>query len=291
MKKFLITLGILFVTSISNADVLNNVSGKISKSVADLIPGEGVTEVNIGVEKNSEPNISILAVRDIDKTESTNLFTQISFRNIDVGDNERYIGNVGLGYRFLTDDQSMMIGFNSFYDHDITEGHKRASIGFEASASTLEFNLNQYYALTGMQKVLQENKTSYVEEQALGGIDYRFASQLPYMPWAEVSWTGYQITSDNATDDVKGDIYTLGLALTPTLQLAYHKDQQNSGEDVDGGNLTFIYPPRENKPTLLDGFSDEVWFKESMENKLSQKVERNNNLSVEVQGAVIFTKK
>jgi len=28
-----------------------------------------------------------------------------------------------------------------------------------------------------------------------------------------------------------------------------------------------------------------------MENKLSQKVERNNNLAVEIQGAVIFTKK
>ena len=62
-------------------------------------------------------------------------------------------------------------------------------------------------------------------------------------------------------------------------------------EDVDGGKLSFIYPPRENKPTLVDGFSDEVWFEESMENKLSQKVERNNNLAVEIQGAVIFTKK
>ena len=72
----------------------------------------------------------------------------------------------------------------------------------------------------------------------------------------------------------------------------YHKDQSTSGaEDVHGGSLTFIYPPRESKPTLLDGFSDEVWFEESMENKLSQKVERNNNLAVEIQGAVIFTKK
>ena len=111
------------------------------------------------------------------------------------------------------------------------------------------------------------------------------------MPWAEIGWTGYQWVSDKATDDVTGDIYSLGLALTPSLQLDLRKDQQNSGEDIEGGNLSFIYPPRENKPTLLDGFSDEVWFEESMENKLSQKVERNNNLAVEIQGAVIFTKK
>ena len=292
MKKILITLGILFAASVSNADVLDNASGKISKMAADLIPGEGVTEVSIDIEKNSEPKFNILAVRDIDKTESTNFFTQISFTNTDISGNERYIGNVGLGYRFLTEDKSMMIGFNSFYDHDITEGHKRASIGFEAKASTLDFNFNQYHALTGMQETINENSSSSTEEQALGGLDYRFASQMPYMPWAEISWKGYQIESDKATDNIKGDIYSLGLALTPSLQLDLSRDQSDRGsEDVSGGSLSFIYPPRENKPTLLDGFSDEVWFEESMQNKLSQKVERNNNLTVEIQGAVIFTKK
>ena len=153
MKKYLLIISLLLVASVSNADVLDNASGKISKFAADLIPGEGVTEVSIDIEKNSEPKFNILAVRDIDKTENTNFFTQISFTNTDISDNERYIGNVGLGYRFLTEDKSMMIGFNSFYDHDITEGHKRASIGFEAKASTLDFNFNQYYALSGMQKV------------------------------------------------------------------------------------------------------------------------------------------
>jgi len=292
MKKFFIILGLLFAASATNADVLDNASQKISKIVADLIPGEGVTEVNIGIEKDSEPDFNILAVRDIEKTENTNFFTQISFHNSDISGNERYIGNVGLGYRFLTDDESMMIGFNSFYDHDLTEGHKRASLGFEAKASTLEFNLNQYHALTGMQKTINENSASYTEEQALGGLDYRFASQLPHMPWAEVSWTGYQIESDKAAENIQGDIYSLGLALTPSLQLDFSKDSSDAGtEDVDGANLSFIYPPRENKPTLLDGFSDEVWFEESMQNKLSEKVERNNNLTVEIQGAVIFTKK
>ena len=292
MKKYLLIISLLLVASASNADLLDNASGKISKMAADLIPGEGVTEVSIDIEKNSEPKFNILAVRDIDKTENTNFFTQISFTNTDISGNERYIGNVGLGYRFLTDDESMMIGFNSFYDHDITEGHKRASIGFEARASTLDFNFNQYHALTGMQKTINENSANYTEEQAVGGLDYRFASQMPYMPWAEISWKGYQIESDKATDNIKGDIYSLGLALTPSLQFDYHKDQSTSGaEDVQGGSLTFIYPPRESKPTLLDGFSDEVWFEESMENKLSQKVERNNNLTVEIQGAVIFTKK
>ena len=292
MKKYLLIFSLFLAVSVANAEVLDNVSGKISKMAADLIPGEGVTEVSIDIEKNSEPNFNILAVRDIEKTENTNFFTQISFHNTDISGNERYIGNIGLGYRFLTDDESLMIGFNSFYDHDLTDGHKRASLGFEARASTLDFNFNQYHALTGMQSNLAENQSSSVEEQVLGGVDYRLASQLPYMPWAEISWKGYQIESDKAADNVKGDIYSLGLALTSSLQLDLSKDQSTSGaEDVSGGSLSFIYPPRESKPTLLDGFSEEVWLEESMQNKLSEKVERNNNLTVEIQGAVIFTKK
>ena len=79
MKKYLLIFSLLLVAFVSNADVLDNVSGKISKMAADLIPGEGVTEVSIDIEKNSEPKFDILAVRDIDKTESTNFFTQISF--------------------------------------------------------------------------------------------------------------------------------------------------------------------------------------------------------------------
>ena len=59
-----------------------------------------------------------------------------------------------------------------------------------------------------------------------------------------------------------------------------------------GTQLTFLYPPRENKPTLADGLtSDEMFVKENMEDKLSGKVRRNNNIVVEIQGSVIITSK
>ena len=50
MKKYLLIISLLLVASASNADVLDNASGKISKMAADLIPGEGVTEVSIDIE-------------------------------------------------------------------------------------------------------------------------------------------------------------------------------------------------------------------------------------------------
>jgi hypothetical protein len=53
-----------------------------------------------------------------------------------------------------------------------------------------------------------------------------------------------------------------------------------------------VHPPRENKPTLQDGLVSEIAFvKENMEGKLKEKVRRNNNLVVEIQGSVIITSK
>ena len=56
--------------------------------------------------------------------------------------------------------------------------------------------------------------------------------------------------------------------------------------------LTFVHPPRDTKYTLKDGFISNLAFeKENVETKLKEKVRRSNNLTVEIQGAVIVTSK
>ena len=134
---------------------------------------------------------------------------------------------------------------------------------------------------------------SGVDEDSVGGLDYNIASQVPYMPWLKFTWTGYKYDADRATNDTEGDIYSFGMALNPSLNLDLARDESNKSDgDANSATLTFIYPPKEDVPTLQDGFmSDEIWHKASMKNKLNDKVKRNNNLSVEIQGAVIFTKK
>ena len=112
------------------------------------------------------------------------------------------------------------------------------------------------------------------------------------MPWAKIGWTGYSNLRDKASKDVAGNIYTMNMALSPTMELNVSRDKDNSSDAVTSASLTFVYPPKDDRPTLADGFtSDEIWHKESMKEKLSAKVRRKNNLTVEVQGAVIFTKK
>ena len=287
MKKIIAICSFVLVSFASNAeDAISNAPAQFSEFVAGLVPGEGLTEVNIQFKQKQEPDFSILAVRDIEKTETSNFFSQLSIGNYDVGGDERYIANLGFGHRTITSDD-LMIGANIFYDADLNRDHRRLSFGFEAKGPVLDFNINRYLGVS------KRDEVSGVKEQSLGGIDYNLVSQVPNMPWATIKYTGYKHYADKGSSDISGSIYSLGMAVTPSLQVDFSRDESNHEDgDVDAVNLSFIYPPRDNKPTLADGFtSDEVFYSVSLEDKLSDKVERNNNLVIEIQGAVIFTKK
>jgi hypothetical protein len=289
MKKILVLILTLFISSVANADVkgqaLNKAAGKISSTIGSLIPGDGVTEVSVEIDENNT-DFEILGVRDISSKENSNFFTQFSIHTQEVNNDDRYMGNLGFGYRFLNTDQSMMFGINSFYDRDIKEDHSRVSFGLEAKSSLLDFTLNKYIKTTNM---LVVNST---EEQALSGLDYNISSQVPYMPWTVFNYQGYKWENEKAKEDTKGSVYSLEMALLPSLQFDLSRDVSSvSGvEDNDIVKLTFIYPPKENKPTLQDGLVSNVAFeKENMKNTLKEKVRRNNNIVIEVQGSVIVT--
>ena len=293
MKILTIILS-LFITTVANADVasqaLNKVSEKISSTIGNLIPGEGLTEVDISYRENLDNNfeINILGVRDILSGENSNLFTKFSLHNQEINNDDRIIGNLGFGYRFLNSDQSMMFGANTFYDQDLSENHKRVGFGLEAKASMLNFNYNQYQKATN-QKII--NATA---EQILSGNDYNINSQIPYMPWTTFNFQGYRLENEKASQDTKGNKYSLEMVLTPSLQFDIVLDDSSLDgvEDEYTTKLTFTHPPRNNKPSLSDGAIDEVAFvKQNMKDKLKEKVRRNNNLAVEIQGSVIITSK
>ena len=299
MKRIIILFFALLISTTANADVkgkaLSKASEKISEFVYNIIPGNGITEVSIDFneEAGSSPNnmlvdLEILGVRDILPKENSNLFTQFSLRLDENSDSKTTIGNLGLGYRFLNSDKSMMFGINSFYDQDFEDHHRRASVGLEAKASVLDFTFNQYQKLTN-QKVIDG-----VKQQVLSGSEYNLASPIPYMAWTIFNVKGYRWENEKATQDSKGNIYSLEMALAPSLQLDLSRDSSSIDGvgDEDSVKIKFIYPPQENKPSLQDGFvSSEAFVKVNVEDKLRDKVRRNNNLTVEIQGAVVVTRK
>ena len=277
---------------------LNKIGEKTTNFVSGLIPGEGLTEVDINVkdsnffrgqrEGNSNFQFSILGVRDILSKENSNMFTQFSVHNQDINDDQRIIGNLGLGYRFLNSDQSMMFGTNTFYDQDLSEGHKRIGAGLEAKAAMLDLNFNLY------QKITNQKIISGTAEQILSGQVYNISSQIPYMPWVTFNYQGYRWENEKAQQDNKGNIRSLEMALSPSLQFTAAQDVSSvdGQDDVNNYKLTFIHPPRNNQPSLLDGaIAQEAFVKQNMQAALKNKVRRNNNLAVEIQGSVIITSK
>ena len=272
MKKILIALiSFLLITS-SNADDLSN---KISNIITDLIPGEGDTEVSIDLRENHKPDYSILGVREIDKTDSGNFFTQFSLSNTEKRNTERTVGNLGFGQRMLSNDNTMMTGYNVFWDYD-SYGNSRTSLGLEARNAVLDFSGN-YYLNTGDGKD---------EEKPLEGYDLNLASQVPYMHWADVFVNAYEwFGRDRA--GIRGTKLGSELLLNPNLnlELAFDDKDKKGLEDEWYARVMFVYPPRSG-PSLQDGFiSATAWNKEKdMSGELLTKVKRNNKIVVEFKG-------
>ena len=112
MKRVLIIIFSFFIIlSSSFAEDENFIN--LAEIAKNLIPGEGDTEVSIDLRENFKPNYSILGVREIEKTDNGNFFTQFSLFNTEKNNDERIVGNLGFGKRILSNENTMMTGLNA----------------------------------------------------------------------------------------------------------------------------------------------------------------------------------
>ena len=193
---FCATLAVSVVTSANSAgfkkdDLKNKVTDKISSFKSEKI-NQYSTEISDGISsflkenlssmkyldfqvdlrEETKPTFSIMSVNEI--TELANggtIFNQTSFNTYD-GDETL---NIGLGARKLLNDKKVIIGFNTFYDHQFSENHKRIGLGAEAITSMLDLRGNYYNAMSGRKAV----KTGDYLERALDGWDLRTDYHLP----------------------------------------------------------------------------------------------------------------
>ncbi len=270
MKKFLLFIFLIFTTASNSGEI----SSHVSEYVSNLIPGEGDTEVSIDLRENNKPDYSFLAVRELQKNEDGNFFTQFSFFNTEKNNDERLVGNLGFGKRMLSDDKTMMTGFNAFIDYDDI-GNARSSLGLEARNAVLEFGYNYYFGID-----------DGTDEKVLDGYDLRLASQIPHMHWADLFINAYEWEGRDR-DDIKGTKIGSEMLLNPNLnlELAYDDKDKTGLKDEWYAKIMFIHPPRTG-PSLQDGFlSSETWKEEKdMSGELLTKVKRNNKIVVEFKG-------
>ena len=273
MKKCFII--IFLILNYVNFSFAEDFSKKISEYVSNLIPGEGTSEVSIELRENYKPDFSILGVRQLDKTDNENSFIQFSLFNSEKLNKERYIGNFGYGKRYLSNENMMIAGFNTFLDYD-HYGNARASIGGELKNAVLEFSSNYY------QKI--DNGSS--DEEVLDGYDIHLESQVPFLHWADIFYNSYNWDGVDRAD-IKGTKIGSELILTShvNLELAYDDKDKKGLEDEWYAKIQFVHPPREDGPTALDGISDTAWNKnKDMSDEMLSKVKRNNKIVVEFKG-------
>jgi len=281
MKKFILITSMLLLALNSQAeDIPNKIAKTASDFVSNLIPGEGTTEVSIDLRENYKPDFSILGVREIEKNSNNNTFMQFSLSNTEKLNKERYVGNLGMGKRFLSEDNHTLTGFNVFLDYD-HYGNTRGSIGAEVKNAVMGLTSNYYKKIDN----------GSVDEKVLDGYDIELSSQIPYLHWADVFYNSYKWKGVER-DDVEGSKIGTEMLLTPNLALeAAYDDKDKKGlEDEYYAKIVFVHPPREGA-TAQDGVSPAMWKQEKdMSDEMVTKVKRNNKIMVEFKGSATISR-
>ena len=275
MKRLiLISTFLAFAFNSQAGELTNKISETASDFISNLIPGEGTTEVSIDLRENYSPDFSILGVREIEKNSKDNTFVQFSLSNTEKLEEERYVGNLGMGKRFLSEDNHTLTGFNVFLDYD-HYGNTRGSIGAEVKNAVMGLTSNYYKKIDN----------GSVDEKVLDGYDIELSSQIPYLHWADVFYNSYKWKGVER-DDVKGSKIGTEMLLTPNLALeAAYDDKDKKGlEDEYYAKIVFVHPPREGA-TAQDGASSAMWKQEKdMSDEMIAKVKRNNKIMIEFKG-------
>ena len=235
------------------------------------------TDISITGIESRKTRIAITNVKGFEPSDNghTQTFIQSSLTN----GNSRAALNLGLGRRYLSDDESVITGFNAFLDYDPNYGHQRVSVGAELKASAFEFTANSYKALTKWKKGKNSN-----QEPALDGHDIELGAQIPYMPAAKLYVKNWKWKGEDGAGDTKGNTYSLAFSqLINGVQVELgRRDYDGLTKDENFGQLTYTIPmggqPAQSSKPL---FSSEMFESASMRDKMLDKVRRNNAIVIQ----------
>ena len=260
---------LVFGLSAHAADIknkfMNNFNSYLNDSLGQLFP---TSEVSLSSGTTNEVTGSILVVKplsDINDNENI-LFTQGS---LFLSDNNRETLNLGIGKRKLVNNDTLLIGANLFYDHELDYDHQRASVGIEAVSSVGSFRLNQYYGLSGWTTGLDN-----VQEKALNGQDIEVGAPLPYLPWTNFSYRSFQWDGASGAADLKGDEISLEAKIPGGLNIEVGK-RSNDGVTEDNEFLKLTWTCC-NKNQEEIGISDTAYNLTSVADQKFAKVKRQN---------------
>jgi adhesin/invasin len=173
-----------------------------------------------------------MSVNEIMKIDYGTIFNQTS---INTHDGDETI-NIGFGTRKLLNDNTLILGANTFYDHQLTESHKRVGAGAEVITSIFDVRANYYNALSG-RRINSEGTI----ERTLDGWDLRGDYHLPIKHDVNLFFSAFEfenpedISSYKETGNKFGADAKLGNFV---IEGGYMDDNQNN--DSYFGSIKYV---------------------------------------------------
>ena len=150
MKKITILVLIALLTALNASanELTNNLKRKVddffNQTLTEMFP---MAEFGLSTGNTNEVTGSIIAINplsDVNDKSSSTFFQGSLF----LSDDSRETINLGLATRNLVGDDTMLIGANIFYDHELDHNHQRASAGLEFITSVGSITYNEYWAIS-----------------------------------------------------------------------------------------------------------------------------------------------
>jgi len=265
--------------------LINQFTTGLSEAVENILDGEGDTQVRIDMGEDYKPEFSIVTVRPIAIHHSVDAtFIQLQLSDHKIRGDSRLAGNIGVGYRKLSDNKNSMTGGNFFFDYD-EKGNARASVGLELRSSAFDALANYYSAISGGKTV------GDFTERTLDGYDISVVGQVPYIPWVNVIGKSYRWEAEKNSKNSTGEKLSLEMALTPNLIAEVGFDDNNINGTDNFAKITFIYPPRDTPTASTDFVSEKAFVQFDMSTELLSIVRRTNKQAIESEGTgVVITR-
>ncbi|ANJ75301.1 inverse autotransporter beta domain-containing protein [Ralstonia insidiosa] len=254
------------------------ISGAAAEAAQNALSQFGTARVDLGAVHDMR-NFSgaVDTLIPLVDTESNLFFTQLGLRRND----GQFTGNLGFGHRHFTD--NWMLGYNAFYDQNISRGHQRFGVGIEAWRDYLKLSGNAYVRISDWKA--SPDLLDY-DERPANGFDLRAEGYLPSMPslGAKLMYEQYFGNevglfgpSNRASNPAA---VTVGLNYTPIPLVSIGVDhRRGNGGNSTSANVQFTYQLGQPWSKQID--PAQVAARRSLAGSRTDLVERNNNIVLE----------
>ena len=223
------------------------------------------TDFSIKKIESIKPEIGIQTFKIFSEDNSDLSFFQGS---LFLHDSDRETFNIGLGQRYLSNDESILFGLNAFYDYEFDYEHQRFSIGAEIKSSILDLNYNQYFAQSSSKKGKNGK-----DEEAIDGYDVEIGAHLPYIPSMKAYLKAFDFEVPGGNDFQGLEFSTL--LKVPNSGLSFEIGHTDYDHHNDQSFINLRYSNSIKNPgTSL--FSSEAFERISMKDRIYEKVRREN---------------